>query len=403
MKKRIIFITNSLGLGGIEKSIIEILKVINNNEYQIDLLLLNGITTEDNLLDKLPLEVNILPSTEIATMFFKPFCIAVKQLFKNKKIGLILIRIIFAILSKYASGSKVCKKINYSIVRKIYPKITTTYCFAVCVRYEYPAYYTIDHIKAKKKYIWLHTFITGMEVLKFSVDMEKEYLPQFDKIICVSETVRNNYLWSIPELSNKSVVIHNLIDKEEIMGLADMPIDHTIREFKGVKFVSAMRMSVEKRPDFIIEVAKQLKNDGFDFMVVLIGSGDMLEVCKKRVKEYHLEKEVIFLGFLSNPYPYIKACDVYIQPSVFETWGISITEAKFLGKPAITTNFECAYEQITDGNNGYIANSDEEFYLRCREILHNPNIIRTLAKDSSLELDQYLEDSKNSIHALFSI
>lgn len=403
MKRKIIFVTNSFGFGGIEKSTIEILKIINKDEYHIDLLLLNGTASENNLLNKLPPEVNILPTSEKASMFFKPFGVALQELFKEKKIGLAFKRIIFSILSRYAKGSKACKKINYYIVKKIYPRIDTTYHMAVCVRYEYPAYYTIDHINAENKYIWLHTFITGMGVLRFSVGMEKEYLPQFDKLICVSESVRNNYLRSMPELSNKITVIHNLVDREEILKLACIPINHIVKNFHGMKFVSIMRMSIEKRPDFIIEVARRLKNDGFVFMVVLIGNGDMLEVCKKRVREYCLEGEVIFLGFLSNPYPYIRACDVYLQPSVFETWGISITEAKVLGKPVITTNFGCAHEQIKDGTNGYIAKNDEDFYWKCKEVLQNPNTIRALSKDSLSEIDQCLEESRSSIDRLFGV
>lgn len=129
----------------------------------------------------------------------------------------------------------------------------------------------------------------------------------------------------------------------------------------------------------------------------------MLEVCKKRVREYCLEGEVIFLGFLSNPYPYIRACDVYLQPSVFETWGISITEAKVLGKPVITTNFGCAHEQIKDGTNGYIAKNDEDFYWKCKEVLQNPNTIRALSKDSLSEIDQCLEESRSSIDRLFGV
>ena len=73
------------------------------------------------------------------------------------------------------------------------------------------------------------------------------------------------------------------------------------------------------------------------------------------VKDYNLQDNVKFLGIFTNPYPFIKECDIYCQPSRFEGFGLAIAEARILNKPIVATNFDIVHDQIRDGENGLIA------------------------------------------------
>lgn len=400
MKRSILFATNSLGLGGIEKSLIEILKVMDKHKYEIDLLILDSNVEHNQLINQVPIEVNILPSNERSRLFFQDFTTSIKNMIKQGQIVLMIKRIIFPLLCRIKKESKWTKKINFAILKNIYPIINKKYDVSVSVRYEYPNYYVIDCINAVKKYAWLHTPLNDTPILTYSIPMEKEYLLKFDKLFCVSEMVRKSYTTKIPELRNKTELIYNLIDERKIMLLSSEEFETGLFSEDRISFVSAMRISEQKRPLFIIDIAKKLKEDGMKFDFVIIGDGDMMSISLKKIEEFKLQDCVHFVGYRSNPYCYIKKGDVYIQPSVFETWGIGITEAKLLGKPVITSFYECAYEQITDGYNGYVAKDDLDFYEKLRYLICNPNHIKDLSKDSQQEIEKYIYENTKRINCI---
>ena len=93
----------------------------------------------------------------------------------------------------------------------------------------------------------------------------------------------------------------------------------------------------------------------------LIGYGNDEELIRQKIKENNVENNVVILGKKGNPYPYIKACDIYIQPSRYEGKAVAVREAQMLGKPVIITDYETARGQINDGIDGIIvpmANKD---------------------------------------------
>lgn len=400
MKKSVLFVTNTLGLGGAEKSLIEVLKVMNKQKYEIDLLIIDFNIEHNQLIDQVPKEVNILASNEMCNLFFQDFLTGAKNMLKQAHFLLLIKRIVFLIFCRIGRSSKWTKIVNFKILRNIYPIITKRYDIAISVRYEYPNYYVIDCIDANKKYAWLHAPLNASSILVFSISMEKEYLLKFDKLLCVSKMVQKSYVSKIPELINKTEIIYNLIDEQKIMILSNEEVENGLFNKEKVSFVSAMRISKDKRPLFIIEIAKKLKKEGLKFDFVIIGNGELLPKCLKKVRKYKLENSVHFIGFRSNPYCYIKRGDVYIQPSVFETWGIGITEARLLGKPIITSSYESAYEQIVDCYNGYIAKNDLELYEKIRYLICNPNHIRDLSRNSLQEIKKNICENINRINSI---
>ena len=123
-------------------------------------------------------------------------------------------------------------------------------------------------------------------------------------------------------------------------------------EFSGVRILTIGRHVYLKGYDMAIDAAKLLKEEGINFRWYSIGEGILTSELKQKVKEYGLSENFIFLGTFTNPYPFIKECDIYCQPSRFEGFGMAIAEAKILNKPSVVTKFDVAYDQINNNKNG---------------------------------------------------
>lgn len=92
----------------------------------------------------------------------------------------------------------------------------------------------------------------------------------------------------------------------------------------------------------------------------IIGYGGGEELIRQKIREAGMEDHVIILGKRSNPYPYIKACDIYVQPSRYEGKSVTVREAQMLCKPIVVTNYPTASSQIRNGVDGVIVPMDNE-------------------------------------------
>lgn len=79
---------------------------------------------------------------------------------------------------------------------------------------------------------------------------------------------------------------------------------------------------------------------------------------RSKIKEAEMEEYVILLGKKENPYPYMKACDIYVQLSRFEGNSVTVREAQMVCKPVIVTDYPTAQSQIQQGVDGVIVPLD---------------------------------------------
>jgi glycosyltransferase involved in cell wall biosynthesis len=92
----------------------------------------------------------------------------------------------------------------------------------------------------------------------------------------------------------------------------------------------------------------------------IIGYGGDEALIRQKIAEAGMEDHVIILGKQTNPYPYIKACDIYVQPSRYEGKSVTVREAQMLCKPVVVTNYPTASSQIKDSVDGKIVPMDNE-------------------------------------------
>jgi len=212
-------------------------------------------------------------------------------------------------------------------------------------------------IKAKKKVAWIHG------EMSFSQDKCKrlrKYYNQVDYLFFVSGPTKESFQRIIPFDEKKAVIYYNPIDKQDILQRSLEAIDIEWDETFS-NLVTVGRISSEKGQDMVPLIVRKLLDRGHSVRWYLIGDGNDRKRIEKLCAEYDVESSVIFTGVKTNPYVYMKACDLYIQPSYTEGFSTTICEAAILGKAIIGTEPSGGIrDQITDGYDGMIVKAEPD-------------------------------------------
>jgi len=228
--------------------------------------------------------------------------------------------------------------------------------------------FVINSIRADYKVAWVHNDI---DKLGFTREYIKKTYTNFDYIVNVSEACKKQFDLLVPEYINKSIVIGNPLDKEYLIKQSELIADTHFRD--GVlNFVTVARIHNEqKRIDRILDVVEKLKKDNLDFHWYIIGDGHDFDWLVRDSLKRKLDSHLTFLGFKTNPYPYMKNADYFVLTSDYEAQGMVLSEALMLRTPVISTNFEAAVEFI-DEKKGYITNKNaEDIYKLIKHLISN--------------------------------
>ena len=209
----------------------------------------------------------------------------------------------------------------------------------------------LGRIRAKKKVAWIHMRFHHTE--KQAASFREEY-KAFDRIFCVSKDLQKHFV-NHYGMREKTITLYNLFDRGEIREMSEEPIDVYCDD--DIVLCTVGRISPEKGQMMIPDIARNLKDNGFNFIWLILGDGQQKEELQNKIAEAGLYNNVILLGNIVNPYPYIKNCDIYVQPSLSEGFCTSTMEAKILGKPIVTTNVAGMNEQFIDGFDALVVNS----------------------------------------------
>ncbi len=260
--------------------------------------------------------------------------------------------------------------------------------------------YVIDNVRAKKKILWCHI---DLDIYKpqYIKGLEKLYR-QYDRINCVSQSSLESVKKRFPELSDRLHIAYNFIDSEKIIAESAAAPDIDVPEDK-IRLCTVGRITDQKGIDMLVEAADMLNRNGYDFVWWVIGTryGDELNRrIEKSIEEYGLEEKVLLLGEKNPPYPFMRACDIYVQPSRYEGYCTTTNEARILSKPVVTTRVAGAEEQFRDGVDGIITDiSAEAVYGAVSELITSPEKRTALSENlkNNLRLSQ-----ENSFESMIS-
>lgn len=225
-----------------------------------------------------------------------------------------------------------------------------------------------------KKIAWVHIDLKLYPWTDVSFRSKEEQIKcysTFDEVVSVSKSVKESF----EELfARKSTVVYNPIDSEEIRKMSDQ---FTVeRDRESLLLVSAGRLVLQKGYDRLIPVVGKLVAEGFNFILWIVGEGSERKHLEHLIREWDLERNVKLWGYQSNPYPYIKAGDMFVCSSRSEGYSTAVTEALILGVPLITTLCAGMKELLNDSKYGIIVENEDTALLDgMRNILTNKRLV----------------------------
>ena len=367
MKKRILIVIHYLEIGGAETALIGLLNAINYMRFEVDLFL---YSQRGEMLQFVPKEVNLLPEIPIFAQIERPMKDVLKDGFYRMVMarlkGKLKTRFYKLILRKKDTDAGL--QYTADAVNPLLPAINSTVEYDLAISFLQPHNIVRDKVNAKKKVCWIHTDYSAVDI---NVNKELPVWSAFDNVISISDDVTKAFLQKFPSLGTKVVKIENILSHSFVHQRAKLIPQKEIEkerpcEKNVVRLLSIGRFCEAKNYDNVPDICKRINslfrthNKEIRVKWFLIGyGGDEALICQK-IKEAGEEDNVIILGKRSNPYPYIIACDIYVQPSRYEGKSVTVREAQMLCKPVVVTDYPTAKSQIKHGVDGVIVPLDNE-------------------------------------------
>lgn len=345
--KNVLIISHCMELGGAERALLGLLGSFDYSRVNVELFLLRHT---GELMSYIPKEVTLLPENKKYASLAVPF----SQTVKNGAFGVALGRyqgkkkaIKFTQQKNIQNGEYVFIEYSHKYTAKFMPKISDKE-YDLVISFLTPHYFAAQKTKGKKKIAWIHTDYSYIDI---DTKSELKMWAEFDGIIAISEAVKTAFLEKFPSLEDKITLIENIHPAEFIKSQAEkFDVSGEMPRDGSVRVLSVGRFCEPKNFDNVPEICSMMPNVKW----YLIGYGADEELIKSKIAEHKMQDRVIILGKKTNPYPYFKECDFYIQPSRYEGNSVTVNEALILGKPVAITNYPTAKSQINDGTDGVI-------------------------------------------------
>ncbi|WML51601.1 glycosyltransferase [Neobacillus sp. PS3-12] len=381
MKKSVLFVIDSLECAGAEKSLVTLLSLIDYSCYSVDLMLFGHGGVLEELVPK---EVNILKPLKYAEFAKLSFLRALTYSVSHLNYKMFASRIHYSVgIRKNKCSNPQKAGIYWRSVSRVIEKNPKTYDVAISYAQGIPTFYVAEKVKSKKKIAWVNV---SYRLDQFEREFQRQFYDQYDKIVAVSDSTRNIFLESFPQYNKRMKVIYDINNPRLIIDMAYLGNGYE-DQFNGVRILTIGRLAYQKGYDFALEACKKLKDKNINFRWYALGKGPLQKEIEDYINQNGLSEHFVLLGVKSNPYPYIKQADIYVQPSRFEGFGIAIAEARMLDIPVVTTRFDAVYNQMVHGKNGLIVDMNAEAIT---------DGILQLLEDSSLkdEITKYLKAEK---------
>lgn len=396
-KKNLLFVIPSLAAGGGEKSLVNLLSQIDYQKYNVDLFLLN----HDGLfMEFLPKQVNILPLPKRYQLFSLPLLQSLSKLLSRGEFSLAINRTLFTVKNRVISDTSKREQYTWKYVANSLEKLPKKYDAAVGFLEKTSTYFCVEKVVAQKKIGWVHI---DYDKLGMDPDFDAPYFKQLSSIVTVSEECANIFKKRFHDQKEKVEVMYNIVSPTIINYMADTGLDNLFQKDKNeTSILTIGRLHYQKGLEIAIESCRKLKNMGYNIKWYVIGEGTEREKLTDLIKENGLEEHFYLLGLKSNPYPYLKQADIYVQSSRFEGKSIAIDEAKILNKPIVVTNFSTAQDQINNGVDGLIVDMSSDGIVEGVEMLIKDRELREKLVDNLSRLKLGTEKEIDKLYRILS-
>ena len=383
-KKSILFVSFGLGIGGVEKCLVNLLNALPEDEYDIDVLLMNA-------------QYDMKPQVQDHVNFLDEFSYVVLD----------IRTILREMRNRGGYFRHMDKLLRYTIYRiadklnmkpwRVHGRLPKHYDIAVAYAHNGESiYYVMDRVKADRKVMWYHNSVykkTGKDQ-----ERDQEYYPRFDYIVPVSQACKIELQKKLVLPEEKMVVLRNLCNADEIQEKASAIQPEW---GAGIHIVTVGRLIESKGPELALEALESLRKKDWNIFWHWIGDGPYASIFREMIKEKAMEEFFLLEGNQNNPYPYILRGDIYVQPSWDEAYSTTVTEAKVLCRPMVVTDVGGMRDQLKDGENALIVAVNSEQITDAVECLLKQPDLRILftqrLKTEDFSPQKSLEEYKETV------
>lgn len=376
MKKRLFFAIQYMELGGAERALLGLLDALDLDRFDVDLFVYRH---SGELMPLIPPGIHLLPELPAYGALARPM----KDILREGHVGIFAARM-YARIRAARFGKTLPPGVeNYAVFDEVaaaaspfLPSLKRHGIYDLAVSFLTPHRVVRDKVLARKKVAWIHT-----DYAAIGIDTARE-LPvwrSYDHIVAISPQAAEGFLSRFPELEGKIVSMENIVSPTAVREQA--ALHDAAPEMPGTPCLCTVgRYSHAKGMDRAVRMAARLVARGMDGLRwYLIGYGDEGSL-RREIAAHHMENHVIVLGKKANPYPYMAACALYVQPSRYEGKAVAVREAQILGKPVAITRFPTAPGHLEDGVDGIIIPWDEEGAAEVLfDLLSHPDRLEQLA------------------------
>lgn len=341
-----------LEIGGAETSLIGLLQTLDPERVEVDLFLNEH---RGEMMAYIPDWVNVLPERKAYAMIECPIGKVLRAGYFHIAAARLFAKLHFKFYA--AKNHLVDLSAQHGFVNKylmsVLPSLKNLGEYDLAIAFLPPYGIVLDKVKARKKVCWIHTDYTQIEI---DHKMELSVWRRYDNIVSISKETTRTFCEIFPELKEKMVDMENILPRKFIDSRAvSGPYPADMEKAEGeLVLLTIGRFCHAKKMEEIPAICRGLRERGLSVRWYLIGYGGGMQQIIRAIAEAHMEEHVILLGKRENPYPYLKACDWYVQPSRYEGKSVVVREAQMLGKPVIITNYPTAASQVVNGVDGII-------------------------------------------------
>ncbi|MBK5721505.1 glycosyltransferase [Dysgonomonas sp. Marseille-P4677] len=351
---KVLFFIESLAAGGAEKALSTIINNINKDKFDITVatVIANGV-----YVDQISRYVK-----------FKPLITT-----RNRFVYSVLYHLIYFYLPLWVVYNLFIPKGN---------DVEVAFCEGFATK-------LLANSSNKRKVAWVHTDMvvnpwTQCQVY-FSIEEEKKTYLKYNKIICVSEAVKQSVKM---KFGIEADTIYNPIDRDEIISKSkEEVLSPTKSKFR---MITIGRLVEQKGYDRLMKVINELKIEELNFELWILGDGPERQTLEDYIDKNNLNDYIKLYGFIPNPYPYIVTCDLFVCSSRCEGYSTVVMEAVILGIPVITTLCSGMKELLGDNIYGVIVENEDMALLEpLKRIIYDRDYLTELAQKVKIRSDDF--------------
>ena len=399
MKKKVLFVINTMGQAGAEKALLTLLRAMDPMEYDIDLYVM---LNQGELISDVPEYVHLLnrhfSKSSVLSRGGKRHLI-LEVLKSGLRHGAFFSTFFYMVsnLWRMMEQSRIQPdKLLWRMVAKGGKRFKTEYDVAIAYLEGASTYYVADYVNARKKAAWVHV---DMDLAGYNEYLDTDCYDKINHIFAVSEEVRDAFVEVHPECVEKTDVFYNLIDQDSIRRLAKEGTPEGFDE-KVLRLLTVGRLHSQKAYDVAIQAMAYLRKWRYPIKWYVIGDGPLKKSLQELINQKKLTDYFILLGAKKNPYPYYANCDIYVHATRFEGKSVAIQEAQTLGCAVIVSDVSGNREQVVNGYDGVICDLNGKKLAEAIVNLAEDPYVRKRMGNRNLEKD--LGYSKKSIDQLFA-